>query len=270
MIKNGSSINAEKLRNLIFTRFSLRFDKGMGSSEDKLNCHKALVLQGGGALGAYEAGTYQQIYKKISQESTDDRLFDIIAGTSIGAINSAVLVGHYLKNKNSWVGSDEKLLEFWDGLMCPTIADDLLGKNGFGRNYWDYLHSTNLGFADAASARRYWSIYEFAFSTRGVPNMYESIPMWGSKFLNPLTDFYPWWRYKYSQLRKYLSRFVDFPIKTNLEKGQPRLLLTSVDIQDYTTSVVFDSYEKLHDTPSTIRADSNSGFLNTEIQRTDT
>jgi len=68
----------------------------------------------------------------------------------------------------------------------------------------------------------------------------------GSKFLNPFTDFLPWWRYDYTPLRNYLSKFIDFPIKTSLEKGQPRLLLTSVDIQDYTTSVVFDSYEKLH------------------------
>jgi NTE family protein len=98
-------------------------------SEDKVNCQRVLVFQGGGALGAYEAGTYQQIYRKVSQENTDDgRLFDIIAGTSIGAINSTVLVGHYLKNKNSWAGSAEKLLEFWEGLMCPTIADDLFGK----------------------------------------------------------------------------------------------------------------------------------------------
>jgi hypothetical protein len=59
----------------------------------------------------------------------------------------------------------------------------------------------------------------------------------------------PWWRYDYDRLRNYLSKFVDFPIKTSLEKGQPRLLLTSVDIQDYTTPVVFDSYEKLHDAP---------------------
>jgi NTE family protein len=50
-------------------------------------------------------------------------------------------------------------------------------------------------------------------------------------------------------LRNYLSKFIDFPIKTSLEKGQPRLLLTSVDIQDYTISVVFDSYEKLHHAP---------------------
>jgi hypothetical protein len=217
-------------------------------SEGKNICQRALVFQGGGALGAYEAGTYQQIYKKVNQENTDGRLFHIIAGTSIGAINSTVLVGHYLKN-NSWKGSAEKILEFWEGLMCPTIADDLLGKNAVVRSSWDYLHTINSSIADSESARRFWSIFEFAFTLRGVPNMYECIPKWGSKFLNPFTDFLPWWRYDYSQLRSYLSKFVDFPIKTSLEKEQPRLLLTSVDIQDYTTPVVFDSYEKQHHAP---------------------
>jgi NTE family protein len=216
----------------------------MKLSEGKNTCQRALVFQGGGALGAYEAGTYQQIYKKVSQESADGRLFDIVAGTSIGAINSTVLVGHYLKN-NSWKGSAEKLLEFWEGLMYPTIADGLFG-NPFVRSSWDYFHTINSSIADVESARRFWSIFEFAFTPRGVPNMYESVPKWGSKFLNPFTDFLPWWRYDYGQLRSYLSKFVDFPIKTSLEKGQPRLLLTSVDIQDYATLVVFDSYEKQH------------------------
>jgi NTE family protein len=215
----------------------------------KNNCQRALVFQGGGALGAYEAGTYQQIYNKVNQESANGRLFDIIAGTSIGAINSAVLVGHYLKNNNSWKGSAEKILQFWEGLMSPTIADDLFANNIFFRKSWNYLRTTNPSLADAESARRFWSIFEFAFTLRGVPNMYECVPNWGSKFLNPFTDFLPWWRYDYSQLRSYLSKFVDFPIKTSLEMGQPRLLLTSVDIQDYTTPVVFDSYEKQHDAP---------------------
>ena len=217
-------------------------------SEGKNNCQIALVFQGGGALGAYEAGTYQQIYKKVNQENTDGRLFHIIAGTSIGAINSTVLVGHYLKN-NSWKGSAEKILEFWEGLVCPTIADDLFEKNPFFRSSWDYLHTINSGIADAESARRFWSIFEFAFTPGGVPNMYECIPKWGSKFLNPFTDFLPWWRYDYRPLRNYLSKFIDFPIKTSFEKGQPRLLLTSVDIQDYATPVVFDSYAKQHDAP---------------------
>ena len=217
-------------------------------SQENDNCQRTLVFQGGGALGAYEAGTYQHIYRKVSQENPDGRLFDIIAGTSIGAINSSVLVGHYLKN-NSWVGSAEKLLEFWEGLMCPTIADGLFVRNSLVSNSWNYLRLFNQGIADAESARRFWSIFEFAFSPRGVTNMYKSIPQMGSKFLNPFTDFLPWWRYDYTPLRNYLSEFIDFPIKTNLEKGQPRLLLTSVDIQDYTTPVVFDSYEKLHDAP---------------------
>jgi hypothetical protein len=217
-------------------------------SKDRLNCHRALVLQGGGALGVYEAGTYQQIYRKLlREEKTDGRLFDIIAGTSIGAINSSVLVGHYMKNNHSWRGSAEKLLEFWEGLMCSTIADGLFEKNSFFRTSWDYIHAVDSGIADAESARTFWSIFEFAFTPRGVPNMYETVPKWGSKFLNPFTDFLPWWRYNYRQLRSYLAKFVDFPIKTSLEKGEPRLLLTSVDIQDYATPVVFDSYEKLHD-----------------------
>jgi hypothetical protein len=71
----------------------------------------------------------------------------------------------------------------------------------------------------------------------------------GSKFLNPFADFLPWWRYDYTPLRNYLSKFIDFPIKTSLEEGEPRLLLTSVDIQDFTSPVIFDSYKKLHDAP---------------------
>ncbi|MEW6603499.1 MAG: patatin-like phospholipase family protein [Thermoproteota archaeon] len=206
----------------------------------------ALVLQGGGALGAYEAGCYQEIYKQASQQHPDGRLFDIIAGTSIGAINSSVLVGYYLKNGNSWEGSDKALLEFWQGLETPTFADALIRENHAVANWWNYLHSLNPGIADAETARRFWSIFEFSFTTLGVPHMYRPVPQWGSKYFNPYTDFLPWWRYDYEPLREYLSSFVDFPIKTSFEKGQPRLLLTSVDVEDYTSAVVFDSYEKLH------------------------
>src|SRR5919112_3608406 len=133
--------------------------------------------------------------------------------------------------------------------MCPTVADSLFNRVSPVRISWDYFRMFNHEIADAESARRFWSIFEFAFSPRGVANMYKSIPYMGSKFLNPFTDFLPWWRYDYTPLRNYLSKFIDFPIKTSLEKGQPRLLLTSVDIQDFTSPVVFDSYQKLHDAP---------------------
>jgi NTE family protein len=159
-------------------------------SEGKSNIQRAIVFQGGGALGAYEAGTYQQIYRKARKESPHGRLFDIIAGTSIGAINSSVLVGHYLKN-NSWDGSVEKLFEFWEGLMCPTLADSIFDKRSMGRASWEYLRTFNRDIADAERARKFWSIFEFAFTPRGVTNLYNSIPQMGSKFLNPFTDFLP-------------------------------------------------------------------------------
>jgi NTE family protein len=133
--------------------------------------------------------------------------------------------------------------------MCPTLAGSIFDKRSMGRTTWEYFRTFNRDIADAEGARRFWSIFEFAFTPRGVTNMYNSIPQMGSKFLNPFTDFLPWWKYDYTPLRNYLSKFVDFPIKTNLEKGQPRLILTSVDIEDFTSPVVFDSYEKLHDAP---------------------
>jgi NTE family protein len=222
---------------------------------------RAIIFQGGGALGAYETGVFKEIFKKVKRDdekkacssnynnnnNNNNALFDIIAGTSIGAINATLLVGYFLKNNRSWEGSSEKLIDFWEGLMSMTLADILIEKNPFICEYWNYLHAIDRNIADAESARRFWSIFQFAFTLSGVPNMYFSIPHWNYKFLNPFDELLPWWRYDYEPLRTYLSKFVDFPIKTSFEKGEPRLLLVSMDIQDYRTAVVFDSYKKQHD-----------------------
>src|SRR5271157_512724 len=47
----------------------------------------ALVLQGGGALGAYQAGVYQALTEANCE-------INWIAGVSIGAINSALIAGN--------------------------------------------------------------------------------------------------------------------------------------------------------------------------------
>ena len=56
---------------------------------------RVLVLQGGGSLGAYEAGAFQALSEKLTEEDTKRGfkgrpLADIVAGTSIGAINSTI------------------------------------------------------------------------------------------------------------------------------------------------------------------------------------
>src|SRR5258708_28422902 len=48
---------------------------------------RALVLQGGGALGAYAYGAIKALYEQPAFS------LDVVTGVSIGAINAAVLVG---------------------------------------------------------------------------------------------------------------------------------------------------------------------------------
>ena len=61
----------------------------------------ALVLQGGGALGAYQAGVYQAMHEAGVEP-------DWVSGVSIGAINSAIIAGNAPKHRL------RRLREFWD------------------------------------------------------------------------------------------------------------------------------------------------------------
>jgi len=61
---------------------------------------KALVLQGGGALGAYQAGVYEALLESDSQ-------LDWVAGVSIGAINAALIAGNPPERRV------ERLAQFW-------------------------------------------------------------------------------------------------------------------------------------------------------------
>jgi len=62
-----------------------------------------LVLQGGGALGAYQAGAYEALHEAGIEP-------DDIAGISIGAINGAIIAGNKPENRLA------RLREFWEGI----------------------------------------------------------------------------------------------------------------------------------------------------------
>src|SRR5918995_2949667 len=200
---------------------------------------RALVLQGGGALGAFQAGAFKALYEKITREDKENGynerpLFDIIAGTSSGAINAAVLVSHVVENK-TWKGSSEKLVEFWKYLSCPTPDITKTSAN------WKKEHEkNNPNAASAEAARRYYSVKEFLKS--GVDKVYSPIlpPKEDEKFFDQENK-----RTLYSKqpLQKSIEKFVKFPIATTYEKGEPRLLVVSVDATEGAT-VTFDSYEK--------------------------
>lgn len=199
---------------------------------------RALVLQGGGALGAYQAGVFKCLYEKIKESQNDDNekdvpLFDIIAGTSIGAINGAILVSYFVENK-TWDGASEKLEAFWRYLSTPTpnLSEAL--------KQWKVEHEKgNILIATEESARRYYSAKEFSKS--GVEKVFKPIypPKQDNRFCDSQNQ---WLVYDNQPLRKSVGKFAKFPIATSFDKGEPRLLVVSVDATEGTT-VAFDSYE---------------------------
>jgi NTE family protein len=56
-----------------------------------------LVLQGGGALGAYECGAYKALVPHLKEHGYD---LKIVAGTSIGAINASIITLNYGEEDN--------------------------------------------------------------------------------------------------------------------------------------------------------------------------
>ena len=69
-----------------------------------------LVLQGGGALGAYQAGVYQALHEAGIEP-------DWVIGTSIGAINAGIIAGNEVKNRLP------RLREFWRRVERREILD---------------------------------------------------------------------------------------------------------------------------------------------------
>ena len=100
------------------------------SGADSIN----LVLQGGGALGAYQGGVYQAMHEAGLEPDT-------VAGVSIGAINAAIIAGNIRENRLP------RLREFWETItdrstgLIPPIGDDARKA----ANSWSSWLTTLLG-----------------------------------------------------------------------------------------------------------------------------
>src|ERR1043166_9023619 len=68
-----------------------------------------LVLQGGGALGAYQVGVYEALHEAGIEP-------DWIIGTSIGAINAALLCGNRPADRL------DRIRRFWQGIERQSLV----------------------------------------------------------------------------------------------------------------------------------------------------
>ena len=166
-----------------------------------------LVLQGGGALGAYQAGVYQGLYENGYQA-------DWVAGVSIGAINGAIIAGNKPDERV------DKLRAFWeritDGPAVPAkpLFDGDIMRGIF--NEWSALASVASG-VNGFYHPRMPPVMLQPWGTPGALSVYDTAP-----------------------LRATLLDVVDFDL---LNKGATRLSVGAANIRKG-NSVYFDTCER--------------------------
>ena len=104
----------------------------------------ALVLQGGGALGAYQAGVYEALAEAGIHP-------DWVAGVSIGAINSAIIAGNEPAERVA------KLRTFWQEITANPLLDwttalqSITPKGDLARALFNQVSAANALVSGAAS-----------------------------------------------------------------------------------------------------------------------
>jgi NTE family protein len=157
----------------------------------------ALVLQGGGALGAYQAGVYQALAEAGIYP-------DWVAGISIGAINCAIIAG------NPPEARIEKLRGFWE-CITPAPGSSFEWMNGptgdAARAWLNQLHAGRAVIAGTTGffAPRYPPPWLYPSGTVNATSFYDT-----------------------RQLRDTLERFVDFD---RLNAGAIRLSVGAVNVR---------------------------------------
>lgn len=79
----------------------------------------AVVLSGGGARGAYEAGVLSYIFDELRETRDKPVHLDIICGTSVGAINSVALAGSMIEQREGM----QHLVRLWSHLEIDRVLD---------------------------------------------------------------------------------------------------------------------------------------------------
>jgi len=157
----------------------------------KANGQVVLVLQGGGALGAYQVGVYQALHEAGVEP-------DWIVGTSIGAINASIIAGNKPQDRLTMLD------QFWKRMERP--------------NAWPFVPAWT-GISDTWS---YWSTL-----AGGIPGFFKpNLPaFWGAHI--PLgvdrAGFY-----STMSLRETLAELVDFSI---VNRGSPRLTVGAANVR---------------------------------------
>ncbi|TCZ64305.1 patatin-like phospholipase family protein [Roseicella aquatilis] len=154
----------------------------------------ALVLQGGGALGSYQAGVYQAMHEAGLEP-------DWLAGVSIGAINAAIIAGNRREHRL------ERLRAFWERIT--------------ERRIWPFAPDGD----DLRRARNLQSA--LATLTLGTPGFFRPNPV--NPWLAPRGSARAMAFYDTAPLRETLRGLIDWDL-LDQPGGHPRLAVGAVNV----------------------------------------
>jgi NTE family protein len=190
-----------------------------------------LVLQGGGALGSYQAGVYQALAEA-------DLHPDWVAGISIGAVNAALIAGNPPEKRV------DRLREFWETVSASPL----------GIPYIKYLELQNRYAHQLVNQGRALNILLFGapnfFAPRSPPEL-----LWPG---GPDKASY----YDNTPLRATLERLVDFD---RINRGGMRFSVGSVNVRTGNFAYFDSTTERIG--PEHVKASGSlpPGFPATEI-----
>jgi NTE family protein len=161
----------------------------------------ALLLQGGGALGAYQAG----VYEALAEAGLPP---DWVAGISIGSINAAIIAGNPPESRV------EKLRNFWESVTSSPVG--LNGDLGF----WTSRGDAARAFVNRVSA----ATALFA----GAPGFFQ--PRTPNPWFQPAGTIAATSYYDTTPLKATLEALIDFD-RLNSEHTDTRLSLGAVDVR---------------------------------------
>jgi NTE family protein len=164
-----------------------------------------LVLGGGGVLGAFQAGLYEAL-----EESRREP--DRLVGTSIGAVNAALIAGNPPERRL------ERLRAFWDLVSEPALSPAALSG--------DARRMAKAGFALQARLLGRQGLYR-----PHLPRLFLQSPAWGSPSL-----------YHLGAAFATLRRLVDFD---RIGNGGPRLAVNLTDLETGAPVLVDSAADRL-------------------------
>jgi NTE family protein len=204
---------------------------------DNALVENVLVLQGGGSLGAFGCGVFKALRKNKIK-------LDILAGTSIGGVNAALIAGSKEEDH-----PELALEQFWLEIAENSVNLNFLIPEWVAENNPTAfpLAAANLSSqTNTYQNLQFKSLLSF-YSSAIYGNDKMFVPRWRPEYSSTDPQYFtPWkWTYLYdhSPLLRTLEKYIDYSkIQPNAKFNSPRLIITAVNVLT-AEPLTFDSSE---------------------------